>query len=103
MKIREIRKQRVTKEGIPFLSLAMKIMWLYRANWREVCFNMASDNTRKLMLAKVLNSARAANILDENDSDGVRGLIADYFATVPAVERMPLMERMKAIKTTLKW
>ena len=47
---------------------------------------MASDNTRKLMLAKVLNSARAANILDENDSDGVRGLIADYFATVPAVE-----------------
>ena len=47
---------------------------------------MASDNTCKLMLAKVLNSARAANILDENDSDGVRGLIADYFATVPAVE-----------------
>ena len=47
---------------------------------------MASDNTRKLMLVKVLNSARAANILDENDSDGVRGLIADYFATVPAVE-----------------
>ena len=47
---------------------------------------MVSDNTRKLMLAKVLNSARAANILDENDSDGVRGLIADYFATVPAVE-----------------
>ena len=33
-----------------------------------------------------MNSARAANILDENDSDGVRGLIADYFATVPAVE-----------------
>ena len=47
---------------------------------------MASDNTRKLMLAKVLNSARAANILDKNDSDGDRGLIADYFATVPAVE-----------------
>ena len=47
---------------------------------------MASDNTRKLMLAKVLNSAHAANILDENNSDGVRGLIADYFATVPAVE-----------------
>ena len=47
---------------------------------------MASDDTRKLMLAKVLNSARAANILDENDSDGVKGLIADYFATVPAVE-----------------
>ena len=47
---------------------------------------MASDNTRKLMLAKVLKSARAANILDENVSDGVRGLIADYFATVPAVE-----------------
>ena len=41
---------------------------------------------RKLMLAKVLNSARAANILDENDYDGVKGLIADYFATVPAVE-----------------
>ena len=38
------------------------------------------------MLAKVLNSARAANILDENDSDGVRGLTADYFATVRAVE-----------------
>ena len=51
-----------------------------------MCFNMVSDNTRKLMLAKVLNSARAANILDENDSDGIRGLIADYFATVPAVE-----------------
>ena len=48
---------------------------------------MASDDTRKLTLAKVLNSARADNILDENDSDGVRGLIADYFATVPAVER----------------
>ena len=47
---------------------------------------MASDNTRKLMLAKVLNSACAANILDENNSDDVRGLIADYFATVPAVE-----------------
>ena len=47
---------------------------------------MASDNTRKLMLAKVLNSVHAANILDENDSDCVRGLIADYFATVPAVE-----------------
>ena len=47
---------------------------------------MASDNTRKLMLAKVLNSARAANILDKNNSDGIRGLIADYFATVPAVE-----------------
>jgi len=47
---------------------------------------MASDNTRKLMLAKVLNSVRAANILDENDSDGVRGLTADYFATVSAVE-----------------
>ena len=47
---------------------------------------MASDNTRKLMLVKVLNSARAANILDENDSDGVKGLIADYFATVSAVE-----------------
>ena len=86
LKIREIRKQRVTKEGIPFLSLAMKIMLLYRTNRREACFNMVSDNTRKLMLAKVLNSARAANILDENDSDGVRGLIADYFATVPAVE-----------------
>ena len=65
---------------------------------------MASDNTRKLMLAKVLNSARAANILDENDSDGVRGLTADYFATVLLLkERMPLMERTKAIKTTLKW
>ena len=38
------------------------------------------------MLAKVLNSARAADILDENDPDGVRGLIAYYFATVPAVE-----------------
>ena len=38
------------------------------------------------MQAKVLNSARAANILDENDSDGVRGLAADYFATVSAVE-----------------
>ena len=38
------------------------------------------------MLAKVLNSARAANILDENDSNGVRGLIAYYFATVSAVE-----------------
>ena len=47
---------------------------------------MASDNSHKLMLVKVLNSARAANILDENDSDGVRGLIADYFATVSAVE-----------------
>ena len=47
---------------------------------------MASDNTRKLMLAKVLNSARAANILDENNSNDVRGLIVDYFATVPAVE-----------------
>ena len=47
---------------------------------------MASDNTRKLMLAKGLNSAHAANILDENDSDCVRGLIADYSATVPAVE-----------------
>ena len=47
---------------------------------------MASDNTRKLMRAKVLSSARAANILDENDSDGVKGLIADYFATVSAVE-----------------
>ena len=47
---------------------------------------MANDNTCKLMLAKVLNSARAANILDENDFDGVRGLVADYFATVPAVE-----------------
>ena len=85
LKIREIHKQHVIKEGIPFLSLAMKIMWLYRANRREACFNMASDNTRKLMLSKVLNSARAANILDENDSDGIRGLIADYFATVPAV------------------
>ena len=58
-----------------------------RTNRREACFNMASDNTSKLMLAKVLNSARAVNILDENDSDGVRGLIADYLATVPAVER----------------
>ena len=47
---------------------------------------MANDNTCKLMLAKVLNSACAANILDENVSNGVRGLIADYFATVPAVE-----------------
>ena len=47
---------------------------------------MASDNTCKLMLTKVLNSARAANILDENDFDGVRGLVADYLATVPAVE-----------------
>ena len=47
---------------------------------------MASDNTRKLMLAKGLNSARAANILDENDSDCVRGLTVDYFATVLAVE-----------------
>ena len=73
LKIREIRKQRVTKEGIPFLSLAVKIMWLYRTNWREACFNMVSDNTCKLMLVKVLNSARAANILDENDSDGIRG------------------------------
>ena len=86
LEIKEIRKQRVTKEGILFLSLAMKIMWLYRTNRRKACFNMASDNTRKLMLAKVLKSARAANILDENVSDGVRGLIADYFATVPAVE-----------------
>ena len=47
---------------------------------------MASDNTRKLMLVKVLNSVCAANNLDENDSDGIRGLIADYFATIPAVE-----------------
>ena len=44
--IREIRKQRVTKEGIPFLSLAMKIMWLYRTNWREACFNMAVARTQ---------------------------------------------------------
>ena len=73
LKIREIRKQLVTKEGILFLSLAMKIMWLYMTNWCEACFNMASDNTCKLMLVKVLNSARAANILDENDSDGIRG------------------------------
>ena len=57
-----------------------------RTNRREACFNMASDNTSKLMLAKVLNSARAAKILDENDSDGVRGLTADYFSTVRAVE-----------------
>ena len=35
LKIRKIRKQCVTKEGIPFLSLAMKIMWLYRTNRRE--------------------------------------------------------------------
>ena len=61
-------------------------MWFYRTNRREACFNMASDNTCKLMLAKVLNSARAANILDKNNSSGIRGLIADYFATVPAVE-----------------
>ena len=54
---------------------------------------MASDNTRKLMLAKVLNSARAANILDENDSDGVGVLIADYFATVPAVEGEDAVDR----------
>ena len=54
---------------------------------------MASDNTSKLMLAKVLNSARAANILDENYSDGVRGLSADYFATVPAVEREDAVDR----------
>ena len=47
---------------------------------------MASDNTRKLMLVKVLNSVCAASNLDENDSDGIRGLIADYFATIPAVE-----------------
>ena len=47
---------------------------------------MASDNTRKLMLVKVLNSVCAANNLDENDSDGIRGLIADCFATIPAVE-----------------
>ena len=86
LKIREIRKQLVTKEGILFLSLVVNIMRLYRTNWREACFNMASDNTRKLMLAKFFNSARAANALDENDSDGIRGLIADYFATVPAVE-----------------
>ena len=38
------------------------------------------------MLVEVLNLARATNIWDENDSDGFRGLIADYFATVPAVE-----------------
>ena len=38
------------------------------------------------MLTKVLNSARAANILDENDYDGVKGLITDYFATLPAAE-----------------
>ena len=54
---------------------------------------MASDNTRKLMLAKVLNSVRAANILDENDSDGIRGLIADYFATIPAVEGEDAVDR----------
>ena len=51
------------------------------------------------MLAKVLNSARAANILDENDSDGVRGLIADYFATVPAVEGEDAVDG----EETLKW
>ena len=45
------------------------------------------------MLAKVLNSACAANILDENDSDGVRGLTADYFATVPAVEGEDAVDR----------
>ena len=67
-------------------------------------FNMASDNTRKLMLAKVLNSARAANILDENDSDGVRGLILIILQQFLLLkERMPLMERRKAINTTLKW
>ena len=54
---------------------------------------MVSDNTCKLMLAKVLNSACAANILDENDSDGVRGLTADYFATVPAVEGEDAVDR----------
>ena len=65
---------------------------------------MASDNTSKLMLAKVLNSARAANILDENDSDGVRGLILIILQQFLLLkERMPLMERTKAIKTTLKW
>ena len=39
------------------------------------------------MLAEVLHSACASNILDENNSGGVRGLIANYFATVSAVQR----------------
>ena len=64
-----------------------------RTNRREACFNMASDNTSKLMLAKVLNSARAANILDENYSDGVRGLTTDYFSTVRAVEGEDAVDR----------
>ena len=51
------------------------------------------------MLAKVLNSARAADILDENDPDGVRGLIAYYFATVPAVEGEDAVDG----EETLKW
>ena len=79
-------------------------MWLYRTNRREACFNMASDNTRKLMLAKVLNSARAANILDVNDSIASEVwllIILQQFLLLK--ERMPLMERMKAMKTTLKW
>ena len=55
---------------------------------------MASDNTRKLMLAKVLNSARAANILDDNDSDGDRGLILIILQQFLLLkERMPLIER----------
>ena len=79
-------------------------MWLYRTNRREACFNMASDNTRKLMLAKVLNSAHAANILDENDSIASEVwllIILQHFLLLK--ERMSLMERMKAIKRTLKW
>ena len=47
---------------------------------------MASDDTRKLTLAKVLNSARAANILDENDSIASEVWLLIINATVPAVE-----------------
>ena len=64
---------------------------------------MASDNTHKLMMAKVLNSARAANILDENDSDGVRGLILIILQQFLLLkERMPLIERTKAIKDDIE-
>ena len=77
-----ISKQSVTTRGILAPWLAYNVTWCDSAiRLSAVSHNMAATSDQAKVIAKALDSALGANILDGEDSNGIRTLIADYFAS----------------------
>ena len=80
-------KQRVTKRGNPSTSFAPELTRCDPSNQHPVFYKMATSDVRAKRLTTALNSARGANILDQNDADDVEALIINYCAT-PATDEV---------------